>query len=161
MPDWKQINIERYLSLEREKRTIDEVMGIDPDILKLNAEIETAKELVAVLERGYKEKIHDYETQMQDLKDQIKEGWDIEDKTFKCTAGNVTLKTTKSLVVTNNSGLIQRLTAIFEDQVKACDCIRSFNLGAIRKYMDADLIDGDIAHYDKKQSVIITGAKEE
>lgn len=161
MSDWKQINIERYLSLKHEKVLMDLEMVRDPAISKLIAEIEAAKEQVAALELGYKAKIQEYESKMADLKDQLKQNWDIEDKTFKCPVGNATLKTTKSLIVTSKSGLIQRLTAIFEDATKACDCIRSFDLSAIRKYMDADLINEKIAHYDKKQSVIITEARDE
>ena len=160
MSDWKQVHLERYLSLEREKRLMDVEMATDPAISKLHSEIETSKELLNSFESGYKAKIHDCETQMQTLKDQLKEDWDIEDKTFKCQKGSVTLKTTKSLIVTSKSGLIQRLTAIFEDATKACDCIRSFDLSAIRKYMDAELIDEKIAHYNKKQSVVITEAKD-
>ena len=160
MSDWKQVHLERYLSLKHEKIALDMAMAVDPSISKWNAEINTANEMITALESGYKAKIQEYEAQMQDLKDQLKEDWDIEDKTFKCTTGSVTLKTTKSLIVTSKSGLIQRLTAILEDATKACDCIRSFDLSAIRKYMDADLIDEKIAHYTKKQSVIITEAKD-
>lgn len=160
MPDWKQVNIELYLSLEREKRLVDFAMVRDPAISKLYAEIETNKEQLNALESGYKSKIHDYELKMQNLKDQLKQDWDIEDKTFKCQTGSITMKTTKSLIVANKSGLIQRLTAIFEDATKACDCIRTFDLSAIRKYMDADLIDEKIAYYNKKQSVVITGARD-
>jgi predicted RNase H-like nuclease (RuvC/YqgF family) len=160
MSDWKGVLIERYLSLEREKRALDVALVRDPAISKLKAEIETSKEQVAALERDYNYNIRNYEMKMESIKDEIKENWDIQDKTFKCRVGNVTIKTTKSLIVSNNSGLIQRLTAIFEDATKACDCIRSFNLSKIRKYMDADLIDKGIAHYDPKQSVIIAGATE-
>ena len=160
MSDWKQVHLERYLSLEREKRLMDVEMATDPAISKLHSEIETSKELLNSFESGYKTKIHDYEIKMEDLKERIKQNWDIEDKTFKCPVGNATLKTTKSLIVISKSGLIQRLTAILEDATKACDCIRTFDLSIIRKYMDADLIDEKIAHYTKKQSVIITEAKD-
>ena len=160
MADWKSALIERYLSLEHEKRAMDVGMSLDFKISKLNSEIETAKEQVAALEAGYKERILNCETKMQNIKDELKENWDIPEKTFKGHAGNVTIKTTKSLVITDNGGLIERLTAILESAPKACDNIRSFNTSAIRKYMDADLINEDIAHYDPKQSVIITGATE-
>jgi hypothetical protein len=160
MPDWKEVNIARYLLLKHEKILMDLEMVRDPIISRLCAEIETSKEQLSALESGYKAKIHSYEAQMEDLKEQIKQNWDIEDKTFKCQKGSAAVKTTKSLIVTSKSGLIQRLTAIFEDATKACDCIRTFDLSAIRKYMDADLIDEKIAHYNKKQNVIITEARE-
>jgi hypothetical protein len=161
MVDWKEEEIEAYLKGERIKKGIEQDRTSDGGLSQLKTKLDAIKQQIRVEESGYNIRIDNVNAQLQHIKDELIDEWDIQDTTFKCTAGNVTIKTTRSLVVTSNSGLIQRLTAIFEDMTKACDCIRSFNIGAIRKYMDADLINERIAHYDKKRNVIISAPKKE
>lgn len=161
MTDWKEGVMREYHILERGKQMVEEEMAKNPSLSKLRTQIKNIQRELTEREEEYKVDINNCDFEMQKIRDDLIGRWDIEGKSFKCDEGSVTIKTTKSLVVTNNSGLIQRLTVISEDVTKACDCIRSFNLSAIRKYMDADLIDERIAHYDEKRNVIISSVKKE
>ena len=157
--DWKEVDIISYLELEEEKTAAEREMVNNPAIAKLQEKRNAITEEMNVREFGYRANIHNCESAMHSIKEKLIKEWDIEDKTFKCDVGTATVRTTKSLIVTDNFGLIDRLTEILGSGVRACECIRTFELSTIRKYMDADLFAKDIAHYDEKKNVIIRDVK--
>lgn len=160
MSNWKEALINDYF-------TIDAIIAEHEKSLRDNEKLNTLKKQRDKIEdeilersRGLTNLIREAEMKRKSIKEQLTEKWDIEGKTFKCDTGLATLRTTKSLIVTDNLALLDRLGEIIGSSQKACDCIRNFDLSAIRKYMDADLIDWHIAHYDEKQSVSIKGVKD-
>ena len=159
MVDWKEEIINEYHALENRKQITIEVMEKKVSISNLRSQIEDAKRQLLEQEREYREDIRACEYEMAKIREDLMERWDIEGKSFKCDKGSATIRTTKSLIITDNGALIDRLTDILDDSGRACDCIRTFDLSAIRKYMDVDLIACDIAHYDEKRNVVISAVK--
>ena len=159
MTDFKEEAIARYVELESQKKTVEKEREGDTAIKTAKKDIDIAAAKLSVFEHVYNDEIEELNAEIENIRISLQTDWDIEDKTYKCAAGSATIRSTKALVITDNGGLIDRLTEIFSDRRKAYDCIRTFDLTTIRKYMDVNLIAGHIAHYDKKQSMIIKGAR--
>ena len=109
------------------------------------------------LERPYNEEIADIASDIDDLHAILIDGWDIDDKTYECEAGSATIRTTKSLRITNKKGLIATLF----DLGQLPECIRTWNLSYLRKLKDVNLIGDEIASYDEHQNVVIKEARDE
>jgi ASC-1-like (ASCH) protein len=155
MSDWKEEIIGDYLAIEREKKLMQEEMAKDPAISKFKSGIEDIERQLQVHERIYTEKIHNYETQMQYLKEELVERWDSDDKSFKCEAGSVTMKTTQSLNIKDKKGLISKLQQLD----KLTECIKGWDIRYLRKLVNVGLFDDSIVSYDEKRNVVIAGTK--
>jgi len=159
MSNWKEGGIKKYLTLKLLKESIEKERVNDSDLLDLKTKRRDIEQQMHVQEGGYGIRIENVNAQMQTIKDKLMKDWDIEGKKYKCDLGSATLRTTKSLIITDNWALIDRLAEILDDKRKAFDCIRTFDQAAIRKYMDVNLIPGHIAHYDEKRNIVISTVK--
>ena len=159
MPDWKEERIGEYCTLSTDIAKLEQSIREDIEIhTLLEKHDEILKRITKIAETRNLD-IEEAKRRQAVIKGHLLEHWDTEDKTFKCDVGTATVRTTKSLIVTDNFGLIDRLTEILGSGVRACECIRTFELSTIRKYMDADLFAEHIAHYDEKRNVIIRDMK--
>ncbi len=159
MTDWKEERIGEYCTLSTAIAKLEQSIGEDTEIhTLLEKHVKILKRMTELAEpRNLK--IEEAKRRQAVIKGHLMEHWDIEAKTFKCDVGTATVRTSKSLIVADNFGLIDRLTELLGSGVRACKCIRTFDLSVIRKYMDADLIDQHIAHYDEKRNVVISAVK--
>ena len=152
----KESLIAEYAALEHSTGRIKGHMGTMRSLNKLIMQRNALTKEIAFRKKPFEDGIRDAETRQNAIKEELKTAWDNEDKTFKCAAGTATLRTTKSLVITDKSGLIQRLSEILPGNIDAaCERIKSFDISNIRQYKDTGLISDDIAHYDLKQGVSI------
>ena len=152
----KEALIAEYAALEHSTGRIKGHMGSMRSLNKLIMQRNALTKEIAFRKKPFEEGIRDAETRQNAIKEELKTAWGNEDKTFKCAAGTATLRTTKSLVITDKSGLIQRLSEILPGNIDAaCERIKSFDISNIRQYKDTGLISDDIAHYDLKQGVSI------
>ena len=159
MSNWKEEAIAKYAELEAQKKAVLVTMLEDNDLKTARISVENAAAHLSAFEEAYNDEIEELNAEIENIRISLQTDWDIEDKTYKCAAGSATIRSSKALVITDNGGLMDRLTEILSDRRKAYGCIRTFDLTTIRKYMDVGLIAGHIAHYDKKQSMIIKGAR--
>ena len=159
MADWKEALINDYFTIGTIIAEYEKSLRDDEKLNTLKKQREKIVDEIREHSRRLTDLIDEAKMKQISIKDQLTEKWDIEGKTFKCDTGSATLRTTKSLIVVDNYDLITRLAGILGSDVEACKCIRTFDLSVIRKYMDADLIDQHIAHYDKKRNVIISAVK--
>jgi hypothetical protein len=157
MTEWKEVLINDYFTIDAVIAEHEKALRDDKKLNTLKKQRDKIEDEILEHSRTLTNLIHEAEMKRISIKEQLTKKWDIEDKTFKCDTGSATLRTTKSLIVTDKMALVGRLAEILNNEQKAFDCIRSFDLSTIRKYMDVDLIAGYIAHYDKKQSVVIKG----
>lgn len=155
MSNWKEINIEDYLVAEHKKKLIQEQMINNPDIQKYKSQIEDSEQQLQMHESVYKERIHNLETYMQYLKNDLVERWDSNDKSFKYEAGSVTMKTTRTLNVNDKKALISKLQQLG----KLPECIKGWDIRYLRKLADVGFLDDSIVSYDEKRNVVITGTK--
>jgi hypothetical protein len=160
MTDWKKEVIDEYISYQKELTYVMRERSEDAILKELTEKKETIERELNEAYKPYEAEIADYHQHIEELKQKLLTRWDLESKTFKCGTGSATIRTTKSLIVTDKMALIDRLIEILNNKQKAFDCIRSFDLTTIRKYMDVDLIAWSIAHYDEKHSVVIKGTED-
>ena len=159
MSNWKEVLINDYIAIGTTITEHEELLRGDEKLNTLKKQREKIADEIREHSRRLTDLIDEAKMKQISIKDQLTEKWDIEGKTFKCDTGSATLRTTKSLIVVDNYDLITRLAGILGSDVEACKCIRTFDLSVIRKYMDADLIDQHIAHYDEKRNVVISAVK--
>jgi hypothetical protein len=160
MTDWKAVKIGVYLALKHEKRLVEEEMRSDPSFLQLKKEIEKLEDQQEIQISGYKRELVDYDSQMQSIRDELVEDWNIDTKTFKCDVGSATLRTTRSLKIDNE----EKIISILQQIGKLTQSIIGCDLTHLRKLADAGLFDVDeggtnIIHYDEKRNVIIRDVK--
>lgn len=159
MTDWKEEVIVEYHTLQEQRAVVAHAQADDIELKNARLAMEKAIAMFSALEEVYNDKIGEINAEIEVVRTTLQTKWDITEKTFDCNAGRATIRTTKSIVITDKGGLLDRLTELFGDRRKAYACIRTFDLPAIRKYMDVDLIAGHIAHYDEKKNVIIKDAE--
>lgn len=157
---WKEEAIADYQALKGSITKLEQSIRDDPRIRELVEEEDKILKKINEITETRNHAIEEAKRKQDVVTVDLKKRWDIEDKTFECDAGSAMIRTTKSLIVTDKMALVDRLAEILNNKQKAFDCIRSFDLITIRKYMDVDLIAEYIAHYDEKQSVIIKGVKD-
>ena len=156
--DWKGERIAKYAYLESLKQRVLHDFTEDKDLTKLNKGLDKVKGLIEARAKPYHDQITECEQQQAGIKLELADAWsDTEDKTFECTAGIATLRTTKSLNIRSKEKLIDFLTTIN----KLPGFIKSFEIKKLRKIMDAGLLESDIATYDETQSIAIKIAERE
>jgi hypothetical protein len=139
---------------------VEEAMTKNTSLSKLRLQIEEAQQQLAELEQDYREDIRNCDWEMQKIKDDLIERWDIEEKSFECAEGGIKIRTTRSLKIDNKERLISTLQQIG----KLTQCIKGWDLTYLRKLADVSLLDVDkgemnIVHYDEKRNVVISAAK--
>jgi hypothetical protein len=161
MGDKKEL-IAEYAILTKQQAIVADVMDTDPGIRDCRTQHKTISDNLKFLLAPYETELAESKRRQDEIKEELKRMWDSEDKTFKCVAGVAMLRTTKSLVITDKANMIQRLSEILTGHlIEACVYIKTFDLTRARKLKDAGLIDDKIAHYEKKQNVVIKVAEED
>lgn len=153
MSDWKEELITDCLELQRERESLEQIRAEDQEIKKLHIEMNTVADMLSALEQPYSDKLLDITCAIEMIHETFKDRWDIAGKTCEYDIGSATIRTTKSLNITDK----KRLITILLNIDKLPESIRSWNLSYLRKLKDVDMIEDAIAHYDEKQSVVIKG----
>lgn len=158
----KETLIAEYAALERSIVEVTHERDTDTKINELEKQYKNLGLELIALKQPYGIRIQDVKTRQNEIKDELKLAWGTGDKMFKCAVGTATLRTTKSLVITDKANMIQRLSEILTGHlIEACVYIKTFDLTRARKLKDAGLIDDKIAHYEEKQNVVIKVAEED
>lgn len=151
MSNWKDVAISDLIALQSQKKRVEQERAEDEDILNASLLMKKAVEKITELEQPYNDTLLEINTYIKKSQENFADKWDIADKTYKCDAGEATLRTTKALKITDNGSLITLLL----DIEKLPECIRTWNLSYLRKLKDVELIEDTIAHYDENQNVIV------
>jgi hypothetical protein len=148
---------ELYVNLQREKEALEQERAEDQEILNAKLTMEKVAAKISVLERPYNDQISEITEDIEKDHERLIEGWDIPDKTYVCGMGTATLKTTKSLKISDKKRLIAVLLKI--DTLE--EAIRSWKLSYLRNLKDVDMIEDSIAFYEEHQNVVIKGVTNE
>lgn len=151
LQDWKEQRIAEYAKLEKEITTDMQDMGNDQGLNGLIAKRERLAEIIKISQKVYLEHIEEAQQRQALLKAELADGWDIDDKTFKCPAGTATARTTRSLNIRSKLRLVNFLLRI----EKLPEFIKSFDVSKLRKLKDAGLLEDEIASWDEKRNVSI------
>lgn len=149
--DWKTERIDAYIKLEKEIAIITHELNIDPELNRLIKQQVALCEMIEVAKAPHFKSIEVAQQQQAGIKLELAEKWDIEDKTFECTAGTATLRTTKSLHIRSK----EKLVAFLELNKKLTEFIKSFEITKLRKIKDAGMLEDEIATWDEKKNVAI------
>ena len=157
--DWKRerishfsSSIAEYAKLENEIVIGKQNMDNDPQLKKLNKELEKLNDMIESAKGSYLRFMEAAQQQQAGIKLELAEGWGVfADKTFECDAGMATLRITKSLHIKSKEKLVSFLTTIN----KLPDFIKSFETAKLRKIKDAGLLGDEIVMYDEKKSIAI------
>ena len=150
--DWKEQRIAEYAQLENEIILEKHEMVTDPDLINLMKELAKLNDMIALAKGIYTKNIEAAQQQQAGIKLELAEKWDIEDKTYECTTGTATLRTTKSLHVRSKEKLIEFLMTI----KKLPEFVKTFEIAKLRKIMDAGLLESEIATWDLNFNVAIS-----
>ena len=152
MRNWRTDRIAEYAKLEAVKQQIQTDMNLDGELNKIETSIKSWLERADKLKKPYFDRTTKCEQQQTGIKSELVETWgSTEDKTFECTAGTATLRTTKSLHIRSK----EKLVAFLELNKKLTDFINSVEITKLRKIKDAGMLGDDIATWDKKKNVAI------
>ena len=152
--DWKDELISFCNALQKEKADLEQERAEDQEILNTKLTMEKVAAKISELERPYNDQISELTGDIEKVHERLIEDWDITDKTYVCEMGTATLKTTKSLKISDK----KRLIAVLLNVDKLPESIRSWNLSYLRKLKDVDMIEDSIAFYEEHQNVVIKGA---
>lgn len=158
MTDWKEEVIYNYCTLSTTIATYEE--SIQDDI-RIRALVEEEDKILKEINKITESRNHAIEEAKRErdvITMELKEKWDIDGKSFKCSAGSATMRTTRALKIDNKEMLI----SILQHIGKLTQCIKGWDLTYLRKLADAGLFDVEhnlVAHYDEKRNVIISAAK--
>lgn len=155
MTNWKEKLIEDHIDLQKDVETLREQMSQNSAIQHLTASIKMMQKDLDKQKAVFTDQITEHNIRIERLGKDLIELWDVEGNVYKCAAGTATRSTTKSVVIEKKSDLLHRLVSIVGDYEEAYETIKSFNLPAIRKYMNVELIAKDIAHFEEKQNITI------
>ena len=153
--DWKEKLITDSIALQKERKTLEQARAEDQEIKNVELTMKKVGDALNALEQPYSDKLLDIARDIEKIQEALIDGWDITDKTYKCDLGSATVRTTKSLNVTDKRELIMTLVGIG----KIKEAIRSWNLSYLRKLKDVGMIEDTIAHYDEHQNVVIKGSE--
>jgi hypothetical protein len=153
MTSWKDELISFCNALQKEKADLEQERAEDQEIVNTKLTMEKVAAKISELERPYTDQISELTEYIEKEHERLIGGWDITDKTYVCEMGTATLKTTKSLKISDK----KRLIAVLLNIDKLPESIRSWNLSYLRTLKDVDLIEDSIAFYEEHQNVVIKG----
>jgi ActR/RegA family two-component response regulator len=156
MTAWKEVLINDYLALRLIVAKYEQSIQYDTRIMALVEEEDKILKEINEIAESRNHAIEEARRKQDGITMQLKEKWDIEDKTFECNGGIATIRTTKSLIIADK----KRLVTVLLDIGKLPEAIRSWNLSYLRKLKDVDMIEDTIAHYDEHQNVVIKGVQD-
>ena len=154
MSDWQEDLITDYVKLEKERAALEQARAEDQEIRNVELTRRKVEDALRTLEQPYSDKLLDITQGIEKIKEELIEGWDSTDKTYKCDAGTATLKITKALKIADKEKLISTLLNI----EKLPEAVRSWNLPYLRKLKEADIIEDAVAYFEEYQNVVIEGA---
>ena len=155
--DWKAEAIAEYARLEKEIALETHGMDTDPELNKLGKERTILNKKFEEIEAGYRENIRAAQQQQAGIKLELVDNWYGEEKTFECSAGTATLRTTKSLKIQSKQKLIDFLVL----NKKLVDYIKTFEIAKLRKIKDAGFLGDEVVSYDETKSIAIKIAEED
>ena len=158
MQNWRTDRIAEYAKLENEINIEKNELITDPARNSLITEQKAINERIEQIESLYRKNIETAQQQQAGIKAELVDTWGTtEDKTFECTAGIATLRTTKSLHIRSK----EKLVAFLELNKKLTDFIKNFEITKLRKIKDAGMLEDEICTWDEKKSVAIKIAEAE
>ena len=154
---WKEQKMtertEEYAKLEQEKADIEHLLFYDKMLRELTDTRDAISKEIAALE---KEPLHNLALVSQrqaEIRLELAETWGAyEGKTFKCDAGTVTLRETRSFDIRSKKKLVEFLAKLD----KVSEFIKTFEIAKLRKVKEAGLLDDDIARWDEHKNVTIS-----
>ena len=150
--NWKAESIAKYAQTEAVKLQILHDITLDTEIGLLSARLAKTEAELTTKKQPYLDKILECEQLQTGIKAELVDAWGTtEDKTFECTAGIATLRTTKSLHIRSK----EKLVAFLELNKKLTDFIKNFEITKLRKIKDAGMLEDEICTWDEKKSVAI------
>jgi len=153
--NWKEALISDCITLERKRTDLLDAEESDEELVKLRHQSDVlAAKITALSNKKYCDQIDTIDSKIASMHDQLIVKWDIAEKTYECEGGSATMRTTKSLKITDKKQLISVLLNID----KLPEAIRSWNLSYLRKLKDVGKIEDTTAHYEEAQNVVIKEA---
>jgi len=142
-----------YRELELQRRNTIYAMDTDPTLniqFKKLQELEIKREefVKSILERKKEFNVSEIEKRQAEIREQISNEWPVEGKTYNSEIATVTLRITKSLIITSKEKVVNFLTK----NDKITEAILKFDLRVLRKFKDAGLMN-DCVDYEEKKSV--------
>lgn len=120
---------------------------------KLQMELAVIGKEMDAISRPYEDKMKPIHAKIAESKLAIAELMTTaEEKTVDLFIATVTMKTTKSVTIKDNVGLVAELVKIKDGVEKG---VKAFTLPHIRKLMDVGIVDPKLAEYTEKQTVYI------
>ena len=132
-------------------------MDEDPEIRAAQLHLDILKEPYLSKMRGEEKILKDVDECIAAIKDTITKGWTLGTKEYKSATGSITMRTTKSLIVTSKEKVVE----VLRTNGKVSEGIKTFQLTFLRKLKDVGILPDDAAHYLPKQSVVIVLKKGE
>jgi hypothetical protein len=135
------------------KADLEQERAEDQEIANAKLTMEKVAAKITKLEQPYKDEITEITEGIEKMHERLIEKWDITDKSYACERGVATLRTTKSLKISDK----KRLIAVLLNIDKLPEAVRSWNLTYLRNLKDVDMIEDSIAFYEEHQNVVIKG----
>ena len=154
MGDWQEDLITNYVKLDKDRAALEQARAEDQEILNVELTRRKVEDALRKLEQPYSDKLLDITQGIEKIKEELTEGWDSADKTYKCDAGTATLKITKALKIADKVKLILILLNI----EKLPEAVRRWNLSYLSKLKEADIIGDAAAYFEEHPNVVIKGA---
>jgi len=158
MERWIESEVEIYRSLEIEK--LEQQVKIDTnkksEILRRRIkELQDEEDKLALELREemqlFTERISKIETKQAEIKINISDNWNLEEKTYKGDLATVTRRTTTSLIITSKEKLVDFL--VKNNQVE--EGIKSFNIQLLKGFKKSKILSDEVVELKPNYTVSI------
>ena len=156
MDGWKREKIGDYRALSAIVAQEKSALECDGEINKAKFERDRLDGEIRRLSAKYVNVVNDAINEQQMIKMELLDHWDIDGKSFKCDMGSATLRTTKTLEISDQSALLILLFKL--ERLESA--IRTLDTSYLKKLKDADMIPDALAVYKHSTNVAISGEKE-
>jgi len=126
-------------------------MDEDPKILAAQLHVDVLKEPYMSKIRKEEEILKNVDEHIAAIKDTIAKRWTLGTAEYKSPTGSITMRTTKSLIITSKEKVVE----VLRNNGKVSEGIKAFQLTFLRKLKDVGILPDDAAYYSLKQSVVI------
>lgn len=155
-PDWKREKIGDYRALSAIVVRYQDSILEDVEIKTLLEKKRQIQKRIETLVIDRNKTIAEAKEEQQMIKMELQDHWDVDGKTYKCDMGSVSLRTKKTVHVSDQSALLIWLFKL--ERLESA--IRTLDTTYLKKLKDADMIPDAMAVYDSKTTVVITEAQQ-
>jgi len=158
MEMWIEEKVEEYKNLEVEKLEQQAKLNTNEKLESLRGmikELQDEEDKLALELReemqSFTEKIAEIETKQAEIKADISDSWNLEEKTYKGDLAIVTRRTTTSLVIVNKVWLVDFL--LKNNQVE--EGIKSFNIQLLKGFKKSKILSDEVVELKPNHTVSI------